>query len=137
MAAQNPLPKPIEQGRMKVCNIAGPGVEIETPFTFDISIDGTIVSTVSVLAGPAFQNGFCNYLKGTFDVGATVTVTERATDDVVVSHIKSATGDVNANLETRTGTITIVSGASEIEFTNASSTPPPAPTPTPDPTPTS
>jgi len=137
MAAQNPLPKPIEQGRMKVCNIAGPGVEIETPFTFDISIDGTIVSTVSVLAGPAFQNGFCNYLKGTFDVGATVTVAERATDDVVVSHIKSATGDVNANLETRTGTITIVSGASEIEFTNASSTPPPAPTPTPDPTPTS
>jgi hypothetical protein len=137
MAAQNPLPKPIEQGRMQVCNIAGPGVEIETPFTFDIIVDGAIVSTKNVLAGPAFQNGFCNYLKNTFDVGATVTVIERATDDVVVSHIKSSTGDVTANLETRTGTITIVSGVSEVEFTNASSTPPPAPTPTPDPTPTS
>lgn len=131
MAAQNPLSKPIEQGRMKVCNIAGPGVEVTTPFTFDIIVDGAIVSTVNVLAGPAFQNGFCNYLKGTFNVGTTVTVTERATDDVVVSHIKSSTGEVNANLETRTGTITIVSGASEIEFTNASSTPPPAPEPTP------
>ncbi len=133
MAAETSLPKPPEQGRMKVCNIAGPGVEIETSFTFDVSIDGTIVSTINVLAGPAFQNGFCNYLKGTFDVGATVMVTERATEDVVVSRIKSSTGDVGANLETRTGTITIVSGASEVEFTNTSSTPPlPTPTPTPD-----
>jgi hypothetical protein len=118
---------------MKICNIAGPGVEIETPFTFDIIVDGAIVSTMNVIAGPPFQNGFCNYLKDTFDVGATVTVIERATDGVVVSHIKSSTGDVNANLETRTGTITIVPGASEVEFTNASSTPPS--TPAPDPTP--
>lgn len=130
MTAQNAPPKQVEQGRMKVCNIAGPGVEVETPFTFDVSVNGEIVSTINVLAGPAFQNGFCNYLKGTFPVGATVTITERATDETVVSNIKSSTGDVSANLETRTGTITIVSGVSEIEFTNASSAPPsPAPTP--------
>ena len=129
MTAQNTPPKQVEQGRMKVCNIAGPGVEVETPFTFDVSVSGDIVSTINVLAGPAFQNGFCNYLKGTFPVGATVTITERATDETVVSNIKSSTGDISANLETRTGTITIVSGVSEVEFTNASLAPPPTPAP--------
>jgi uncharacterized repeat protein (TIGR01451 family) len=90
---------------LKVCKIAGPGVQPGTPFTFSLSIDSLgglfappssiAVAPLTVQAGPSGQGGFCAFAQGpypqatpttppvgTFYSGQTVYVTEGGTTPV-------------------------------------------------------
>ena len=67
--------------QLKVCKIAGSNVPPGTVFTFTLSpIPGASPGfppiTTTVQAGPVTQGGFCALIPGTFQVGASVTVTE-------------------------------------------------------------
>lgn len=100
--------------QLKICKIAGPGVqELQS---FDFAIDGFAPfstdpatgvappgspgqtrSFVSVLAGPAANGGFCQIVPGTFVVDSLATVTEQAVPntpfgEVRVSRITSSSG---------------------------------------------
>ncbi len=108
---------------LKVCKVAGPGVNIGDPFTFSISIDtagGLIpgqtnqpiaVPDLVVLAGPAEGTnglGFCAFAQGpytatntnppvgTFRVGSTVTVTEANAPGTQITAITTPTGPAGA-----------------------------------------
>jgi hypothetical protein len=87
---------------LKICKIAGPGVAVGTPFTFDVSLldplgfyPGIGPFTVTVSAGPATsQFGNCAFVQGpytpigtppigTFNVGQDVRIVERATQGLI------------------------------------------------------
>ncbi len=155
---------------LKVCKIAGPGVAVGTPFTFDVAtvsptttggvIGGVnpiftpFTTSVTVSAGPAVQGGNCAFVGGlpgtvipglpggAFDIGSTVTITERAAGTTQVTGITSSTSPTIATLTTaggglftgvvpssRTATLTgaagLVAGANIVTFTNAVTTTPP------------
>jgi hypothetical protein len=141
---------------LKVCKIAGTGITPNTSFTFDVAvvsptstggvIGGTadlfpaFTTSVTVNAGPAAQGGNCTFvpttgtgtlLGGAFDIGSTVTITERGTS--VVTAITSststtvaagaATGGLSVNLGTRAATLFgtggLVAGVNIVTFTNS------------------
>ncbi len=131
---------------LKICKIAGPGVDIGTPYTFIISIDtvgGIIpgqtnqpiaVPNLVVEAGPASSGGFCAFAQGpytptntnppvgTFRVGSVVTVTELAGN---VTSITSPTGSPIVDLGNRRAILTLgfPAGFNELVFTNGASLP--------------
>lgn len=133
----------VQPGRLlKICKIAGAGVAVETPFTFDIYLNNETeigASPVTVQAGDAANGGFCAFVSGqsapfvngvgSFPDGSTVTVVERASSGSVVSAISSPTGTIsNVNLAQRKATIAINSAVNILEFTNMTSAPVSAPT---------
>jgi hypothetical protein len=116
---------------LKICKIAGAGVAVGTPFTFNVtgSTQGGILQannqTVTVLAGPASQGGFCTIVGGgfqgtvaggfsSFDVGSNITITETQTAGFVV-----ATGGITSNVGFQTGTTpNTTTGTANITITN-------------------
>ena len=130
-------------GLLKVCKIAGPGVAVGTPFTFDVSVDTVFglfqpfTTSVTVQAGPAAQGGFCRFVDGpytpaingfrTFNLGSKVTVTERATPGVNVTNIDTNGGSSVNNTATGTSTFNIIPDVTEVAFTNAGGGPEPFP----------
>lgn len=120
-------------GLLKICKIAGTGVAIGTPFTFDISTDllqntfpgspNMATGSVTVQAGPAAQGGFCSLIGGTFtpsvqgvptfNVGSLVTVTERAAAGMSTTGIRTTSGGAltGVSLAGGTGTVTILAGS--------------------------
>jgi ribosomal protein L30E len=134
---------------LKVCKIAGTGFPLNTAVTFDVAVvspnttggvpGGTtpIFSTftvpVTVNAGPAAQGGNCAFvdtdlgtgtlLGGAFDIGSTVTITERGTSTVTaITSNTVGTGGLTVNLGTRTATLSgtggLVAGVNIVTFTN-------------------
>jgi len=128
---------------LKVCKIAGPGVAVGTPFTFNITATQpnvpSLPAAITVQAGPAAQGGFCQFVNGpypataefpgvgTFNIGSTVTAVETAVAGTAVTAITSPTGTVTGvNLATRTGSLAIAANVNELVFTNAAVVPPAA-----------
>jgi hypothetical protein len=149
---------------LKVCKIAGTGITPNTPFTFDVAvvsptstggvIGGTadlfpaFTTSVTVNAGPAAQGGNCAFvpttgtgtlLGGAFDIGSTVTITERGTSTVqsITSSTSTtvaagaATGGLSVNLGTRAATLFgtggLVAGVNIVTFVNSTVVGPPGP----------
>jgi hypothetical protein len=125
---------------LKICKVAGTGVAVNTPFTFDVATDtaggllAPFTSSVTVLAGPVLngQNGFCDFVSGPFAPGivglgsfnfnSNVTVTERATAGVVTTSVTSPNvgNGFAGNTTNRTGQITnMINGVNEIQFVNS------------------
>ncbi len=120
---------------LKICKIAGAGVAVGTPFTFTVtgSTQGGILATsnqtVTVLAGPASQGGFCTPVSGpfagtviggfgSFDVGSNITITETQTAGFVV-----APGGITSNVGFQTGTTpNLTTGTANITITNGTGT---------------
>jgi choice-of-anchor C domain-containing protein len=106
---------PPQQGRLKVCKVAGPFVAVGTPFTFHAGTSGPF----TVLAGPA-PGGTCS-LGPTFNVGSPVWVTETVPSGMTVSAITVAPLPRligTPNLAGGTVQVTIGSGVTDVTFTN-------------------
>jgi hypothetical protein len=140
---------------LKVCKIAGTGFPLNTAVTFDVAVvspnttggvpGGTtpifsaFTVPVTVNAGPAAQGGNCVFVDptlgtgtlmgGFFDIGSTVTITERASGTSVVTAITSstattstATGGLTVNTAGRVATLSgtggLVGGVNIVTFTN-------------------
>ncbi|MEO8072658.1 MAG: VCBS repeat-containing protein, partial [Acidobacteriota bacterium] len=131
-------------GLLKICKIAGTGVAIGTPFTFDVSIDrlqgtfpgqeDTRTGRITVQAGPAAQGGFCVLVGGVFsptvqgvpvfNVGSLVTVTERTSAGTGVTGIRTTSGGTltGVSLAGGTGTVRILAGSTSGGVFNPSTT---------------
>jgi hypothetical protein len=115
---------------LKICKIAGTNVAVGTPFTFNIAFvsptgqGGDLfpaqTATVTVLAGPAAQGGFCttvdtpvgNFLGGALNAGSTVTITEAVTTPATtVAAISSPTSTTIPTLTTSGGGLFVETGA--------------------------
>jgi hypothetical protein len=99
-----------EQGRLKVCKVAGPGVPVGTVFHFNA--DGI---PFTVVAGPG-PGGFCT-VGPTFTVGSMVVVTETLFNGTQVTGISVAPLlplFTNGNV----ATVKIGTGVTELTFTN-------------------
>ncbi|MDQ3749603.1 MAG: VCBS repeat-containing protein [Acidobacteriota bacterium] len=143
-----PTPTPIPGGStLKICKIAGPGVALGTPFTFDVTLANSpsggifppFTVPVTVTAGPAGpQNGNCvivptvngsmSLLGGAFAPGSTVIITERAAGNTIVSSISSTTSILppfvpGARTTTLSGLNGIIAGVTQVTFTNSDSPP--------------
>ena len=59
--------------QLKLCKIAGPGVQVGTPFNFTMPPS---TATIPVEAGPLAEGGYCTIVAGTFPVGTSATITE-------------------------------------------------------------
>jgi hypothetical protein len=89
-------------GLVKVCKIAGPGIDLNTPFTFEVrgtnGAGAAITRFVTVLAGPAPQGGNCNIVREDngvetrFRVGTNVVVRELG--PTTITNAAGETGDV-------------------------------------------
>lgn len=133
---------------LKVCKIAGTNVPVGTPFTFDVTLANPVSGginppftvPVTVNAGPAGPqggncvivptvNGNMSLLGGAFNQGSTVTITERASGNTVVSSITSTTSTLppfvaGQRTTTLSGVNGIVAGVTQVTFTNTAPTPP-------------
>lgn len=102
-----------ELGQLKVCKVAGSGVEQGTLFTFQVN-----GSTYRVPAGPADRNGYC-ILAGQYPVNTQVTIEEVIPSGYYVSRIEvKPDRTVSKAIEQGTVTVNIVSGVIEAIFTN-------------------
>ena len=131
-------------GILKICKIAGTGVQVGTPFTFNVTLVNPLTS-IPVLTSPVtVLAGSCEFAQGpfpavdafpgigTFNFNTQVVVTETAVSGVGVTAITSPTGGtVTANLPGRAGTILLNQALlpnnlfNEIAFTNTATTPAP------------
>ena len=103
-------------GELKICKVAGPGVQLGTLFSFTASGDPTVYQ---VPAGPA-PGGYCEVAKS-YPVGTPVLVTELAQRGYVVSNITVAPPD-RGGMQTSNSVIAIIdSGTTEVTFTNRTS----------------
>jgi uncharacterized repeat protein (TIGR01451 family) len=99
---------------LKVCKVAGPGIDVGTPFTFTAGS-----STFAVPAGPP-PGGTC-VLGPIFPVGSTVTVSETMQPGYTVSSIDVAPVGrmvTKPNLAGGSVNVTIGSGVTEVTFTD-------------------
>jgi hypothetical protein len=104
---------------LKVCKVAGEGVEIGDRFVFSALTGGERVASVSVPAGPA-PGGSCNVL-GTFPEGSLVTVDEEAAAGTSVESIAAsdpARMEGAPNLTAGSADIRLGSGVTEVTFVN-------------------
>jgi hypothetical protein len=119
---------------LKICKVAGAGVEVGTRFTFTVTGDtqggilATNSQTVTVQAGPASQGGFCTQVPGpflgtvaggfgSFDIGSNITITETGVQGFTTTGITSTTGvttGTTVNLGTGTITTPIAGNAGDI-----------------------
>jgi len=105
---------------LKICKVAGEGVDVGTPFTFDI--DGT--DSIVVPAGPP-PGGYCAvYEETTFPVGATIEVQEIGPQGYEVTDITVSTpaGPINLDLDAKSVEIEASAGIDEVTFTNTKNT---------------
>ena len=117
-------------GQLKICKIAGPGVPEFTVFNFDVvgtgptppvttvtpvPVSGTAQpgaslnigqpnnQTVSVFAGPAASNGYCQVATGFFVVDSTATITEQQTPNTAAGAVRvsriTSTGMMRVTME--------------------------------------
>ncbi|HEX6126089.1 MAG TPA: VCBS repeat-containing protein, partial [Pyrinomonadaceae bacterium] len=129
---------------LKICKIAGPGVAVGTPFTFNLTVVNPLTSVPAAIAPVTVLAGSCNFAIGpfpaneqfpgigTFNFNTQIAVTEAAVAGVSVTAITSPTGGpLVVNLGTRTGTLTLNQALlpnnlfNEITFTNAATVVPP------------
>jgi hypothetical protein len=127
-------------GLLKVCKIAGPGVPLNTPYTFDVTVDTVgglfpdFARSITVPAGPAAQGGFCRFVDGpytptingfgTYNLGSRVTVTERI-GGVIVTDISTNGASPVTSTANRTTTFATIPDITEVSFTNAGTPFPP------------
>jgi hypothetical protein len=102
-------------GLLKICKIAGAGVEVGTPFTFTTTV-GATTNKYTIEAGPADQGGFCK-LAGTFPVNTQVTVAEIVPAAVGVSSITVTQGR-GSHQTSNSVVVTILDGITEVDFTD-------------------
>jgi hypothetical protein len=92
---------------LKVCKIAGPGVAVGTPFTFNIALvqpqgaggalQPAATTSVTIAAGPADHGGNCTFvdaapfLNGAFNTFNQYTITEVVVEQVSVSYSSPTT----------------------------------------------
>jgi hypothetical protein len=130
-------------GVIKVCKITADPTNIPVGTLFRFSVTGLaptsptqtlpgmqVTRTVDVPAGPVGQNGFCQFVEGTFVVGEPITVTETGLTpgqtlpggltfaDTRVSRIRASTAILSSNLLNRTVTVAGRNTTAEVEFTN-------------------
>jgi len=103
----------VELGQLKVCKVAGSGVEQGTLFSF--RVNGNLYS---IPAGPADRNGYC-ILAGQYPVNTQVPIEEVIPSGYYVSRIE-VRPDRTISKDTGQGkaTVNIVSGVIEAIFTN-------------------
>jgi hypothetical protein len=103
-----------QQGILKVCKVAGPGITVGTPFSY--TAGGSNPFTVPAGAAPG---GTC-VIGPSFPVGATVNVVETIPPNDAVSTITVAppANLVSANPTTGTASVHIGSGVTEVTYTN-------------------
>lgn len=108
--------KPV-QGTIKVCQVAGDGIPVGTPFTFTNSANSY---TVTVPAGPA-PGGYCAVLGTDFTGAQQVTVTQQIPAGDKVTSIKVAPFNRFVSRQGYLGkvTVTVGSGVTEVTFTDA------------------
>src|SRR5208283_911512 len=111
-----------QTGLLKICKIAGPGIDVGTPFTFTAtspasSTGGATKSTYTIEAGPAADGGYC-VLGGTYPVGTQVTVKETLPkgDYASITVQPPANG---SKMTTSSVVATIGSGITEVTFTDS------------------
>lgn len=101
---------------LKVCKVAGDGVAIGAPFTFDAG-----GNTVTVPAGPA-PKGYCQVVVSQgFPTGVPVIVKENINNNVFTVTAISATpaaSQTSVDLAQATIGVTLGAGVSEVTFTN-------------------
>ena len=106
-------------GQLKVCKIAGPGVQVGTPFNFQINAPGHLPVMVTIPAGPANQGGYCQVI-GTYQVNTPVLVTELLgpNSPYQVSNITVQPADRGSHYMQTSVIVTIGAGVTEASFTN-------------------
>lgn len=124
---------------LKLCKVAGAGVNVGTNFTFNIALVNPLTSRPVSSAPITVPAGSCTFVNGpfpaveqfpgigTFNLNTQLIVTEQAAAGVNVTAITSPSGSpISANLAARAGTITFNRSAlastlnfNEIEFTNS------------------
>ncbi len=105
-------------GQLKVCKIAGPGVDIGTNFGFSV-LSATAPASVQIItvpAGPADQGGYC-VIAGAFQPGTRATVTELPASGYAVTGI-TVNGSA-ASSGTPTANVTVANGMNTVGFTNS------------------
>jgi hypothetical protein len=102
-------------GTLKVCKIAGPGVTVGTPFTFNI----TGLRPIQIEAGPADQGGFCSVV-GSFPYNTQETVAEVVPPGISVSNITVTPANRGSDQTPNSVVATIGTGITEVDFTDAS-----------------
>ena len=114
-----------ELGQLKVCKVAGNGVEVGQRFT--IKVDDT---SYSVPAGPS-DGGYC-VLAGQFPLKTQVRVHEVIPDGYYVARIEvKPSRAVSKDVLSGEAIIKIGFGVTEVIFTNKAGSPPPTPSATP------
>jgi hypothetical protein len=106
---------PLNTGILKICKIAGTGITVGTPFTFNAGGSNTL----TVPAGPA-PGGTC-MVGPSFPVGTNVTVTETIPAGDTVSNITVAPPSQlvgTPNLAGGSVNVAIGSGVTEVTFTD-------------------
>jgi hypothetical protein len=104
-------------GLLKICKVAGPGVNINDPYNFFVTGPDGDVSYV-VPAGPP-PGGYCT-LAGAYEVETKVTVKEFPPDGFMVSDIKVNPPERGENKQGNSIDIDIEHGTTEVTYTNAS-----------------
>ena len=105
-------------GAIKVCKIAGNGVQVGRNFNFTVG-----GKNITVAAGRASQGGTCKIVSG-FLRGTNVKVTEAASRGTHVSRIavRPEARKVSANKANRTATVRVGKGFTVVSFTNTANT---------------
>ena len=102
-------------GSLKVCKIAGQGVVVGTPFTFDI----TGLRPIQIEAGPADQGGFCSVV-GSFPYNTPETIAEVVPSGISVSNITVTPANRGSDQTLNSVVATIGEGITEVDFTDVS-----------------
>lgn len=110
-----PCGPPPNNGTLKICKVAGPGITPGTYFPFTV---GTWSG--SVPAGPA-PGGYC-IVGPSLPVGSTATIQEAIPRGDVVSSIVAAPSSASTNLATGTATVPIGNGVTEVTYTDYTTT---------------
>jgi hypothetical protein len=105
-------------GELKICKVAGPGVQVGTLFTFTAQGFG-LPMRYQVPAGPA-PGGYC-VVGASYQVGTPVLVTETGPPGYVVSNITVAPPDRGGHQTSNSVVAIIDSGTTEVTFTNTAS----------------
>jgi hypothetical protein len=107
-------------GQLKICKIAGAGVEVGTPFNFMVSEGSGTKAKYTIEAGPS-PGGYCE-LSGTYPVGSEVKVMETVPKGIFASI--QVQPPANGGAQTVNSVqVTIAEGVTEVNFTD-STTPP-------------
>jgi len=100
---------------LKICKVAGDGVEVGDEFFFDVS---GVSTPVSLPAGPA-PGGYCQVVEGSFNEGDLVTVTEISPLGIHVTDIGvQPDRPLDVNLDDGIAIVEIGSGVTELTFEN-------------------